>query len=92
MTGDQALRRQVQIPQFWLHHYQFVSFQTLPIGTKVLKKNCREAERKGGKMNERWIGPYTVESVTGKGLYILNKDGRTFKTAVNPGNVKIYNE
>jgi hypothetical protein len=39
------------------------------------------------------MGPYIVHRVTDQGLYILEKEGKgPMKTAINPCNVKMYNE
>lgn len=43
-------------------------------------------------MEDRWLGPYVIDKVTPKGMYILKKDNKRLKTAVNPKNVKKYNE
>ena len=46
------------------------------IGSLVLKKDFRRKRRKGGKMDYRWQGPYTITTVLGKGLYSLKeRDG-----------------
>jgi hypothetical protein len=58
----------------------------------VLKKNLKQADKKGCKGEDRWIGPYRVEKVTPKGLYILSRNGRKLKTAPNPSHVKPYKE
>jgi hypothetical protein len=64
--------------------------QTIPVGSEVLKRNAKRLDRKGGKEMDRWLGPYTVKSVTQKGQYILSKGDRDFKQAVNRKNLKLY--
>ena len=52
----------------------------LQIGTKVLKENTRRKQCKGGKMDDRWLGPYTINRYIGKGLYELkDKKGTVLK-------------
>ena len=41
------------------------------IGSEVYIKNRRQINRKGGKMEARWLGPYIVEKVLTKGRYKL---------------------
>ena len=35
------------------------------IGMTVLKKNSRDSERKGGKLNAKWLGKYTITDIRG---------------------------
>jgi hypothetical protein len=60
------------------------------VGESVLKKNLKISDRKGGKAEDRWIGPYIVLSITERGLYMLEKDGRELKQAVCGDNLKKY--
>ena len=42
------------------------------MGDKVRTvKNMRHADRKGGKMEQRWTGPYVIAAHIGKGRYKL---------------------
>ena len=53
---------------------------TLPIGSKVLLQNLKRQDRKGGKFTYKWIGPYTIESISKTGLCALtNQKGVTLK-------------
>ena len=47
----------------------------------VPKKDFRRPKRKGGKLDPRWLGPYRISGVLGKGLYSLShcKDGHIVK-------------
>ena len=40
----------------------------LPVGSKVLLENQKRKDRKGGKFTYKWMGPYTVKSVSKSGL------------------------
>ena len=52
----------------------------LQIGTKVLKEYTRRKQCKGGKMDDRWLGPYNINRYIGKGLYELkDKKGTVLK-------------
>ena len=41
------------------------------MGALVLLRNSARDSRKGDKLNKRWLGPYRVEEVLGKGVYLL---------------------
>jgi hypothetical protein len=60
------------------------------IGDQVLKRNLKRSDRKGGKHEERWMGPYEVRGSTPRGLLLLRKNGRDLKQAVNPRNIKPF--
>lgn len=64
------------------------------MGDKVLVKNMRNVDRKGGKMDTRWIGPYIIDSHIGKGRYkLLNEQsGQLLKKAINSSRLKKYLE
>ena len=48
-----------------------------PVGACVLLENTLQKQRKGGKLEPIWLGPYTISRDFGKGLYELtNEDGR----------------
>lgn len=60
-------------------------------GTKVLLENTKEKQRKGGKMEPLWLGPYFVSRDIGKGLYELkNNKGNVMKMKANIKRLKIY--
>ena len=46
------------------------------VGAKMLMKDHKRRKRKGGKMDPKWLGPYLITQVLGKGLYAL-RDLRT---------------
>ena len=53
----------------------------------------RYRDRKGGKLEPAWSGPYAVKEVMSKRLYKLqNKQGTELKTAANSATLKIYHE
>ena len=41
------------------------------VGAKMLIKDYNRKKRKGGKMDYKWLGPYTIVKSLGKGLYAL---------------------
>ena len=41
--------------------------QVLPKGTEVLQENIYQKQRKGGKMEPLWLGPYTIHRNLGTG-------------------------
>ena len=61
------------------NHHSTIS-TTLPIGSKVLLQNQRRQDRKGGKFSYKWIGPYTIKSISKTGLCVLiNEKGFALK-------------
>ena len=51
----------------------------------VLLWNSTWDERKGGKLQQRWLGPYVIGEFVGKGVYKITnpKTGQTLKKGVN---------
>ena len=66
---------------------------TLPIRSKVVIQNLKRQDRKGGKFTYKWIGPYTIESISKTGLCALtNQKGVTLKKKYNVSLLKPSNE
>ena len=57
------------------------------VGTQVL---TAQKQRKGGKLEPAWLGPYTVHRCIGKGLYELSKEGKVVKKKANVARLKVY--
>ena len=52
------------------------AIEKYPIGMEVLVENTADKQRKGGKLNPAWLGPYVINKEIGKGVYELrNKKG-----------------
>ena len=62
----------------------------IAVGTQVLLENTAQKQRKGGKLEPAWLGPYTINRCIGKGLYELSKDGKLVKKKANIARLKIY--
>ena len=61
------------------------------IGTEVLVENTADKQRKGGKLNQAWLGPYTISDAIGKGVYELkNKKEDVIRNKVNINRLKLY--
>ena len=66
---------------------------TLSVGSKVLLENTAQLQRKGGKMDPRWLGPYVVHGYLGKGVYKLaTPSGKILKKTANVSRLKCYTE
>ena len=66
--------------------------EELPVGTEVLLENTAQQQRKGGKMDPVWLGPYTISKSMGKGVYELkNSDGEVLKKKANINWLKKFN-
>jgi hypothetical protein len=62
-------------------------------GDVVLLRNKRNEQRKGGKLEQPWSGPYTVSRLLSKGVCKLqNNDGVELKTSYNSSRLKIYHQ
>ena len=73
------------------NHHSTIS-TTLPIGSKVLFQNQRRQDRKGGKFSYKWIGNYTIKSISRTGLCVLiNEKGFVLKNKYNVSLLKPYN-
>ena len=56
----------------------------LSVNTMVLMKNSCQKQRKGGKMDDRYTGPYFINRHVGKGVYELrNAHDKILKKKVN---------
>ncbi len=71
--------------------WQYVnSYFFLQVGALVLKKGFIRKKRKGVKLDDRWLGPYTVSQDLGKGFYSLSKGNDVIIKRINGAHVKIY--
>lgn len=55
-------------------HYDRVhgaNSEVFNVGAKVLKKDFRRKKRRGGKLDYRWEGPFSIATSLGKGLFKL---------------------
>ena len=62
------------------------------VGTLVLLKNNRNKHRMGGKLDDKWSGPYEITESLNKGCFKLKNvsSGVTLKKAFNGANLKLY--
>ena len=69
-------------------HNKSVGFR---LNDKVLMRNSRDDDRKGGKLTKSWSGPYLVKECLPKGLYRLSDiKGKPLKRKVNASRLKKY--
>ena len=65
--------------------------EELAVGTKVLRENTAQKQRKGGKLSDKWLGPYIVHKQMGKGVYQLKTvSGTVLKQKCNVSRLKVY--
>lgn len=58
--------------------------QEYAVGSKVLLKVMKNHHRMGGKLDDRWTGPYEVVEKLSKGRYCLKtKEGKVLKKLYN---------
>ncbi|KAK7156031.1 hypothetical protein R3I94_006184 [Phoxinus phoxinus] len=63
----------------------------LPVGALVWRENVRSQQRKGGKPDREYLGPFTVVKVEGKSVDLIDINGRTFPK-VSIDHLKMYVE
>lgn len=66
------------------------SSHTYSVGEKVLLKNLKRADRKGGKYADPWRGPYTITATYDNKTCKLQNEKGELKTKQNLCNVKPY--
>ena len=63
------------------------------VGEKVLLRNKKRDDRKGGKLESSWSSEvYIVDQVKGRSTYYLKHNGRRLKKLVNGAHLKKYTE
>ena len=62
------------------------------LGAQVLKKDFTRKRRLGGKLDSKWIGPYSIVANLGKDLFWLQKvdDSTQIVARVNGVHLKPY--
>ena len=66
---------------------------TLKVGDKVFKENTRNKHRKGGKLENRWNGPFVIHKDLGKGRYYLETlAGKVLKQTIHCARLKLFLE
>ena len=57
---------------------------------EILVENSQQKERKGGKLTDRWLGPYTINRNLRKGVYELKRSsGKLLKKKYNIARLKV---
>ena len=70
-------------------HY---SPEVYKLGSVVLKKDFSREKRKGGKLDEKWLGPFTIVGTLWRGLYRLQAvDTTDIIPRVNGVHLRPYN-
>ena len=73
--------------------FSILQLVQLVVGTKVLLRNMKNSHRMGGKMDEKWNGPYIVAEKLSKGRYQLrSQDGFVLKKLYSSFLLKEYLE
>ena len=65
----------------------------MSVGQLVLMKNNKNVHRMGGKLEDKWLGPYEIAICLDKGRVRLKnlQSGKTLKNTYHAVNLKIYN-
>ena len=60
-------------------------------GSEVLLENTAQKLRKGGKLDDAWLGPYMIHRHMGKGIYqLVNEKGKIMKKKANINRLKPF--
>ncbi|CAK9293077.1 unnamed protein product [Gordionus sp. m RMFG-2023] len=62
------------------------------INDKVLVWNNRRADRKGGKMLQPWVGPYTIVKIVNSNVELSSSIGKILHTKANISNLKCISQ
>jgi len=62
------------------------------IGDKVLRCNMQQKTKKGKKMEDLWLGPYTIVEITKTSCLLKNKSDKILKQRINICQLKPYLE
>ena len=85
-------RHTIEVSIFTKHYAvtKPLNLQELKPGTKVLVENTLQKERKGGKWEDLYKGPYIIHESLGKGVYTLKKMcGDVLKSKHNINRLKV---
>jgi hypothetical protein len=75
------------------HDKQLPKQHPLRIGDKVLYYKAILDQRRSGKLDPKWKGPYYIHQIIGNGAYKLRElDGRVLQTPANGSLLKIYKD
>ncbi len=67
--------------------------QIFSVGEKVLVENTAQKQRKGGKLHDKWLGPYKINREIHSGVYALETiDGKLLKSSCNTTRLKLFLE
>ncbi|XP_061740030.1 uncharacterized protein LOC133540960 [Nerophis ophidion] len=64
----------------------------LKVGEQVWRQNVRNQERKGGKLEANFLGPYTITALEGKSADLEGKNGAVFRRGNIDHLVKVRHE
>ncbi|KAL7845031.1 hypothetical protein SRHO_G00235710 [Serrasalmus rhombeus] len=65
--------------------------QNLKVGDVVLRRNIRSQQRKGGKLDPEFLGPFSVTRIDGKSIDLVDSNGKPIQKA-NIDHLKLYHE
>ena len=82
---------QVQMKKYYdIRHSRDFKYS---VGDRVLKRECKNLQRKGGKYDIKFSGPYTIQEITDLGLVCLKTDkGKLLAKRVLIKHLQKYNE
>ena len=61
------------------------------VGTFVLVKDFMRKKRKGGKLDQKWLGPYKIEKTLPRGIYVISLLNDQSKIrSVSGAHIKVY--
>lgn len=73
---EELVKENIEVAQAKQKKYydeKFCASSCFSVGSTVLKKDFTRRKRRGGKLDYRWLGPYTITAALGKGLFQLKE-------------------
>ena len=75
-TVEESVKVNIEAAQMKQKKYydeKFGASSCFSVGSTVLKKDFMRKKQRGGKLDYRWQGPYTITAALGKGLFQLKE-------------------
>ena len=92
LTMAKMLIQKAQMKQKDVYDRKYSLPNSFSIGEFVLKKDFKRKKRAGGKLETRYVGPYMIMKIHGKGFYWLKQVGNEdcVVERINGVHLKLY--
>lgn len=86
-----ALTHTAQVQKRMTRKEQKAKKVKLTVGDKVWRCNVRSQQRKGGKLDPNFLGPYTIKNIEGKNADLIDERGAILPK-INIDHLRLYTE